>query len=221
MKFLIALSLILQLNLCFAITLDDAIKKEKTEGALAALPYYNNLIEQNNPEAMFLVAKIYSEGREVQQSLSKTHELLLKADKLGHDKSTYFLGKLHLSKSSPFYNLKKAYNYFVKSANNGYAPSQNMVGQFLVNGIVVEKDYKMAVLYFERAAKQNLIDAQCNLSFMYASGKGVFPNFGRANQFAKKGYELGNKRCIKVWEDYNLEKYPEDKGFKFNFYTKP
>ncbi len=56
-----------------------------------------------------------------------------------------------------------------------------MLGQFLVNGVLVEKDYKMAVRYFERASKQELIDAQCNLAFMYASGKGVFPNFGSSS----------------------------------------
>ncbi len=61
-----------------------------------------------------------------------------------------------------------------------------MLGQFLVNGVLVEKDYKMAVRYFERASKQELIDAQCNLAFMYASGKGVFPNFGRLINLLKK-----------------------------------
>lgn len=52
-----------------------------------------------------------------------------------------------------------------------------MNGQFLVSGIVIEKDYKMTVSYFEKASKQGYINAQYNLAFMYTSRKGVFPNF--------------------------------------------
>jgi len=204
-----------------AMTFEDAKEIEEEYGVMKALSIYKTLAKQNNPDAMLRLAKIYSNGKIIKRNIRKAHDLLLKASNLNHNKSTYYLGKLYLSKKSTYYNLTKAYNSFVKAANNNYAPAQNMIGQFLVNGIVVNKDYKMAVRYFERASKQELIDAQCNLAFMYASGKGVFPNFGRAHQFAKKGVKLGNKRCKKVWKDYNLSKYDKDKGWKFNFYTKP
>jgi len=204
-----------------AMTYEDAERIEKKDGLLKALGSYKSLAKQNNTEAMFRLAQVYSSGKTIQRSLPKTFKLLKKASDLNHHKSTYYLGKLYLSKKSPYYNLTDAYNTFVKSANAGYAPAENMIGQFFANSVVVEKDYKLAVKYFEKASKQGHIDAQCNLSFMYASGKGVFPNFGRAHQFAKKGIELGNKKCIKVWEDYNLAKYSEDKGWKFKFYTKP
>lgn len=204
-----------------AISFEDAKDIEKEYGVMKALSFYKQLAKEKNPDAMLRLAQIYSNGKIIKRSISKSHDLLLEASKLNHNQSTYFLGKLYLSKKTQYYNLTKAYNSFVKAANNNYAPAQNMVGQFLVNGIIVKKDYKMAVRYFERASKQELIDAQCNLAFMYASGKGVFPNFGRAHQFAKKGVSLGNKRCIIVWKDYNLSKYDKDKGWKFNFYTKP
>ncbi len=205
----------------YAITFEEAQKIEKEKGVFEALSFYKSLAKNNNPEAMLRLAKIYSSGKVIKRNITKAHDLLVKANNLNHNPSSYFLGKLYLSKKSPYYNLTKAYNSFVKSGNNGYAPAQNMIGEFLVQGIVVKKDYKMAVNYFEKASKQDYITAQCNLSFMYASGKGVFPNFGRAHAFAKKGVELRNKRCLKVWKDYNLQKYPEDKGWKFNFYTKP
>lgn len=204
-----------------AMTYNDAKEIEDQKGTLKALSMYKALAKQNDVKSMFRLAQIYARGKTVSKSLSKSHDLLKKASSLNHQKSTYYLGKLYLSKKSPYYNSIDAYNIFIKSANEGYAPSQNMIGQLLVNGIVVEKDYKMAIKYFERASKQNYIDAQCNLSFMYASGKGVFPNFGRAHQFAKKGVEEKNKNCLRVWEDYNLKKYKEDKGWKFNFYNKP
>jgi len=205
----------------FSYTFEDIKNFENRNGTLKALKFYKQLVEQDNQEAMIYLARVYLEGKGIEKSFSKAQKLLQKASDLGNNKASYYLGKFYLSKKTPYFNLAKAYNSFVKAANNNYPPALNMVGEFLVNGIAVKKDYKLAVKLFEKAAKQDFINAQCNLAFMYASGKGVFPNFGRANVFAKKGKELGNKRCIKVWNDFNLAKYPEDKGFKFNFYTKP
>ncbi len=213
--------LIVFVNLLNAISFEEVKNYEKEYGTLEALSYYRNLASKNNTKAMIEIAKIYANGKEVQRSFQTSYEFLQKASKLDDPEAFYLIGKLQLNKKTPYYNLVDAYNSFIKSSKLNYAPAQNMLGLFLVNGVVIEKDFKMAVKYFERASKQGLIDAQCNLAFMYASGKGVFPNFGRAHAFAKKGKELGNKKCIKVWEDYNLEKYSEDKGWKFNFYNKP
>ena len=215
------IALILFLSSLQAMTFQDAKQIEEKFGVLKALSMYKTLAKQNDVKSIFHLAIIYSKNEPFKKNLTKTHKLLQQASKLHYHKATYYLGKLYLTKKSPYYDLVKAYNTFLLAANNNYAPAQNMIGQFLVNGIVVTKDYKMAVEYFERASKQDYLDAKCNLSFMYASGKGVFPNFGRANLFAKEGVKKGNKKCIKVWKDYNLKKYPEDKAWKFNFYTKP
>ncbi len=203
------------------LTYKDVKEYEEKYGTFKALGLYKELVKEKDPDAMFRLATIYAEGKTIKKSFTKTHDLLEKASNLNHDKATHHLGKLYLSKKTAYYNLKKAYNTFLKSANNGYAPSQNMIGQFLASGIIVDKDYKLSVLYFERASKQGYIDAHCNLAFMYASGKGVFPNFGRAHNFAKEGLKYNNKKCKKVWDNFNLEKYDHDKGWKFNFYTKP
>jgi TPR repeat protein len=215
------LSLFLFIAIANAVTFKEAKEVERKYGVLKALSFYKELAEDNNKKAIFELAKIYFQGREVKKSLILAKKYLERGSNLGDDKSTFFLGKLYLSKKSPYHNLTLSYNTFVKAANNDYAPAQNMIGQFLVNGVGVDKDYKLAVKLFEKAAKQNFIEAQCNLAFMYATGKGVFINLGRAHQFAKKGKELGVKRCEYVWKEYNLKKYPEDKGFKFNFYTTP
>lgn len=217
-KVIVSTFLITSLN---AITFEDAKSVEKEYGVLEAIPIYKKLSKQEDLESMFRLAQIYSSGKDIKRNLKKSKEFLEKASSFKHNKSIYFLGKLYLSKKSPYYDLTSAFNSFVKASNNNYAPAQNMLGQFFASGVVVDTDYKKAVSLFEKASKQNLVDAQCNLAFMYASGKGVFPNFGRAHQFAKKGYEEGNKKCKKVWKDYNLGKYAKDKGWKFNFYTKP
>lgn len=217
-KTILVVLLVSSLN---ATTYKEAKQIEKEFGVLKALSAYKALSKQNDKEAIFRLAMIYSKGKPIKRNLTKTKQLLEKASKLGYLKATYFLGKLYLSRKSPFYNSTTAFNTFLEASNNNYAPAQNMIGQFLLTGKVIDKDYKEAVKYFEKSSAQGFMEANCNLAFMYASGKGVFPNFGRAHIFAKEGVEKGNKKCLKVWKDYNLSKYKKDKGWKFNFYTKP
>lgn len=217
-KTILAIILVSSLS---ASTFKEAKQIEKEFGILKALSTYKALSKQNDKEAIFRLAMIYSKGKPITRNLTKTKQLLEKASKLGYHKATYFLAKLYLSRKSPFYNTTTAFNTFLEASNNNYAPAQNMIGQFLLTGKVIKKDYKEAVKYFEKSSAQGFMEANCNLSFMYASGKGVFPNFGRAHIFAKEGVAKGNKKCLKVWKDYNLSKYKKDKGWKFNFYTKP
>lgn len=202
-------------------TYKEVKELEQSQGTLKALPYYKELAQKNNPDAIYELALIHSQGKYFKKNINKTHNLLKKASNLDHDKSSYYLGKLYLSKKSPYFSLEKAYNSFVKAANNNHAPALNMIGQFFVKGIVVDKDYVQALKLFERASKQDYIKAQCNLAFMYANGKGTLQNLGRAHSFAKQGKEKGYKRCIKIWKEFNLHKYTKDGGWKFNFYTKP
>ena len=146
-------------------------------------------------------------------------EYFKKASSYGHDKAKYNMAIIYGLKQYKFHNYIKAYNLFLELAQNRYPKAQNKVGQYLLHGIGVEKDYKMAVKWFEQSYFEGKYKpASCNLALMYASGKGVFPNFGRANELARYGYENKMKLCIKVYKDFNLTKYNKDKSFKFGYY---
>lgn len=155
------------------------------------------------------------------KDIDKAYTLLLLAQENKNLDAYYTLGKIYLSKKSNYYNKKKAYNSFVYAANNGHAKSQLFVGRLFLQGLTTQKDYDKALYYFKEASKQKEYKANCYIAYMYASGKGAFPNFGRAHVFAKKEYQKGNKLCIKVWNDYNLAKYPKDKGWNIGNYNKP
>jgi len=133
----------------------------------------------------------------------------------------YQLAKLYSSKKTKNYAIKKAYNLLVDNVNENHAKSQLLLGRFLLIGAAVDIDYEKALYYFKEASKQKEYDANCYIAYMYASGKGVFPNFGRAHIFAKSEYKKGNKICQKVWKDFNLGKYPKDKGWNIGDYNKP
>jgi uncharacterized protein len=146
---------------------------------------------------------------------------LLNSIELNTSDIKYELAKEYSSKKNKDYDIKKAYNLLVDNVNENHAKSQLLIGRFFLIGLAVDKDYEKALYYFKEASKQKEYTANCYISYMYASGKGVFPNFGRAHIFAKSEYERGNRVCKKVWKDYNLGKYPKDKGWNIGDYNKP
>lgn len=211
----------ISISILNATSLSEARFIHKTKGAMKAIPLYLELQELNNVEAMNDLAKIFLKGDMVQIDIKRAYKILKNASKIGSAKSDYLLGKIYQSKKSPYYNKVDAYNSFVDSANNGYAKAQEMIGKYFLYGKVVDKDYEKALYYFIEASKQRLYTANCYIAYIYASGSGVFPNFGRANVFAKEQYKKGNKFCIKVWDDYNLGKYPKDNSWKVGNYLSP
>ena len=217
----IILAFFIVINSLSAITFEEVYTIHKVQGSLKALKYYRELEKQNNPKAIYELGVIHLQGDGIAKNINKAYEYFTKASELGHLESTYALGKIHLSKSTHYYDLTKAYNFFVDAANKGDAKSQLMIGRFFLMGEIVDKDYEKAIHYFKLASKQKEYEANCYIAYMYASGMGVFPNFGRAHVFAKDQYKKGDKLCIKVWNDYNLGKYPKDESWKVGDYNKP
>lgn len=204
-----------------ALTFEEAYTLHKSEGTLKALSYYRDLEKENDINAIHELGLIYLKGDGIAKNLNKAYEYFTKASNLGNLESTYILGKIHLSKKTRFFNTTKAYNFFVEAANKGEAKSQLMIGRFFLMGEFIDKDYEKAMYYFKLASKQKLYEANCYIAYMYASGTGVFPNFGRAHVFAKDEYKKGDKLCKKVWNDYNLSKYPKDEGWQIGDYNEP
>lgn len=204
-----------------ASTLQKAQEAEENKEYQKAFNYYQD-VSKNNAIALFKLGTYYYKGKVVKKNYLKAKQYFEKASFLGYEKATYNLGILYSNKKASFHDYNKAYNIFLGLAKDEHAPSQNRIAMFLTFGISgIEKNYKEAVTWYEKSAKQGYVNAQCNLAFMYASGKGVWQNMGRAHAFAKPGYEKNNRLCKKVWKDFNLAKYPEDKGWKFKFYNKP
>lgn len=209
-------------NIVCSSYLDIALLAEKNKEMEKAYKYYKKAAQRENETALFKLGLFNYKGIYVKKNYTNAKKYFEHASKLGHIKSFYNLGIVYSNKKSGFLDYTKAYKIFHGLAKEGYAPAQNRIGMFLSFGLgKIEKDYKIAVKWYEKASKQGFIPAQCNLAFMYASGRGVWINFGRAHAFAVEGKNKGDKICLKVWKDFNLGKYPQDKGWKFKFYNKP
>ena len=67
-------------------------------------------------------------------------------------------------------NYGKAFRWFLKAAEQGYADAQNVVGMYYLVGTSVDKDYQKAREWLQKAAAQGHKDAQKNLAELNSSG---------------------------------------------------
>ena len=189
---------------------------------IEAFDIYEELANNNHAPSLIKLGEFAYYGKAMKQNFQKAEHYFKLASNLGNKKGYFNLGVVYSTSKNKNKNYKKGFEIFLDLAEEGDANSQNRVGMCYLYGIGIKKDYKLAVKWFEASAKQKNIDAQCNLAFSYAAGYGVYPNMGRAKSFAKKGYESGNEICKAVWEKFNLQKYSDDKGFKFrNSFNEP
>lgn len=184
-----------------------------------ALQIYQELVTLGDNEAIFELGKLYFKGEGVSQNFEKAMQYFQIASNYGETKATYNTAIIYANKNYQNHSYQKAFDIFLKLANQNHPKAQNQVGFYLLHGIAGEKDYKEAVSWFEKSYFENdYKPASCNLAVMFANGYGVFPNFGRARKLAQEGFEKKIPTCVKVYEEFQLKKYPEDKGFKTGYY---
>ncbi len=202
----------------FGSSFDKAQQQMHDGNIKEALKLYKIAASREDEDALFKLGVFYYKGKYVKKSLAKAFNYFEKSAKLGHSKAKYNLALLYSRNDTPFKNLRKGYNLFLELAQHDHAKAQNKVGIFLTYGLGIEKDYKLAVRWYEQSLKNGYKIASCSLAYMYANGMGVFPNFGKARELAQEGYENNIPLCVKVYKDFNLHKYDKDRGFKFGFY---
>ena len=84
---------------------------------------------------------------------------------------------------------------FQKKAEQGDAPTHDVLGIMHKNANFVDVNYKKSIELYEKAAKQGYADAQYNLGAMYYNGHGVDVNHKKAVEWFKKAAEQGHRRA--------------------------
>ena len=97
-------------------------------------------------------------------------------------------------------NFEKAFYWFQKSAEQGFALAQFKLAWMYQEGEGVEQNLEQAVYWYKKVAEQGNADAQFNLAMMYLTGGiGVEQNFEKGFYWLKKSAEQGNTNA-----QYNL-----------------
>ena len=109
----------------------------------------------------------------------------------------------------------KAFEWWQKAADQGYASAQFNLGVMYANGQGVKQDYFKAFEWYQKAAEQGYAKAQHNLGYMYDNGQGVKQDYFKAVEWYQKAAELGDALA-----QYNLGyMYANGQGVRQN-YTK-
>jgi len=83
-------------------------------------------------------------------------------------------------------NFDEALDLFKRSAEKGYAPAQNALGEMYKDGEGVTQNYNTALQWFRKAAEKGNADGEYNYGDMYYHGYSVTQNYSTAYKWFSK-----------------------------------
>ena len=104
-------------------------------------------------------------------------------------------------------DLKKAAEFYKKSAGHGYAKAQYKLAMAHYQGKGVSKDYTIAAKWLKKAAIQDNAQAQLQLGIFHYHGYGVLKSYKEAVYWIKKSNNNGNLEAKDAWKKFELWKY--------------
>ena len=109
---------------------------------------------------------------------------------------------------------QQAYALWKPLAEAGNADAQYNLGLLYMNGLGVEKNERLALMWFTRAGQQGLADAQYNAGVMFYLGKGVYPSYKTAVEWwqlaADKDHaNAENNLAVMYAFGYGVKKEPD------------
>jgi TPR repeat protein len=158
-----------------------------------AVRLYADAYECRDWLALGRLSRLYAEGLGVAKDVDKARTMLqLAAEKesseaCGRLGECYEYGELSIAKDH-----KKAVEWYRKSAAQGYAVAQFILGYCYAEGTGVTQDYAEAVKWFRKSAEQGNADAQFNLGYCYEEGNGVTQDYAEAVKWYRKSAEQGD-----------------------------
>lgn len=157
--------------------------------------WLNAAADQNNTEALRVLAALAMEGRGVDQSEKAAYKYMLRAAELGSPEAQNELANMLSEGRGRPRDMEAALIWGRKAAEQNYAPAQFAVGRVLV-GAVEDERRKEGREFLERAAKSGNIGAVVFLSTALARGQfGFEKDEARAESMLKTYAENGNAEC--------------------------
>lgn len=139
---------------------------------LTALELATPLALDGNAAAQTLIAEIYSRGLGVPRDIPKAIEWYEKAAAQNVPEATFQLAMILLDGGEEFGDPDRAYALMREAADAGNRMAQFNYAQMVVEREPTQEGMARAVEYYERAAKQDLPDAQYAMAQVYEFGVG-------------------------------------------------
>lgn len=121
--------------------------------------------------------------------MSHDTKQLLKLAKLHNAEAINELGDLYFQGIEFEQDFKKAFDYYFRAAELGYALAQYKLGSMYSEGTHISVDGKKAVRYYQLAAEQNHVEAQYELACILHEGKLIKHDLPKAFFWFQKAAE--------------------------------
>jgi hypothetical protein len=124
------------------------------------------LADRGSSASMVLLVEAYTEGRVVEPDILQAEELNRQAMAAGQIHGSYEIGRYYFKVK----DYEKARDAFSMGADQGFAPSLNMLATMYIRGLGGPKDLRRARDLLESAAPQGHIFAKRNLAYLLMDG---------------------------------------------------
>ena len=149
-------------------------------------------------------------GEIVKENFVEAARWFQKAADQGLAEAKYHLGRLYSDDRGVNRDEKKSLELLKESAEEGFADAQNMIGSFYLNGWNGSvKDGSLAVLWFEKAARQGHVGAMKTLGAMYKYGIQIKADLKKAIQWYRQASGTGDSEAMTHLEDIFFEGAPD------------
>lgn len=122
-------------------------KNKKYHNTEQAIKYYQEAADKGIKEAFFNLGMIYKDGEDIEKDITKAKEYLATAADKGVVNAQFWSYKIN--KDS---DMTTAIKYLQMAADNEHGKAMCILGNFLVDGVNVEKDVNQGISYLAKAA---------------------------------------------------------------------
>ncbi len=169
-----------------------------------AVEHYEKAVKLNHKKAPYALGIIYFKNKEYKEAIVWHQKLAFENEQVALE------NKFFIETSEAYLNLKviaeQAYKegYHFTSENEPIKQASYILGKLHYEGKLVSKDIVKALQFFEKAAKQNHIEALRIIGDVYYLGKDMPKDYTKAAAYFKQVVEVDNGRSntTKTYFDY-------------------
>ena len=170
--------------------------------------YFQNAAKMNYKPAIAALEKLILEGKYKNVQSKQTLSSNTESKELFEKGVDYYNGR-----NNTKIDYVKAFECFLSSSIDGYAPAMNWLGYCYEYGKGTKKNLDYAFGWYEKAANANVANAIFHLGRLYYDGKGVQQDYNKAFGLFKKACDLRESLAY----EYLADCYFYGQGTKINY----
>ena len=168
------------------------------QGCLAVCYYFGQGVEQDLIEALHWFSKAGQKDPSYQSLVEELYGMGWTSRSPSPEENAtlqYDMGLMYFDGNGMAQDYGKAFQWFMKAAEQNQQEAQDYVGLCYECGYGTEQNYRQAVEWYRRSAEQGNAKAQYHLAVMYHFGRGVDQSYSTAFKWFEKAAEQNHQEA--------------------------